>query len=149
MHLDQIIQTNFLETITLKILTSSLLLPILLASGCKVGSSNNDSITAAASNSDEAFESIYPENDNFCLTKTGENEQSCENLLLKFMNSAKFEGKKLLITCGTTTETFVYDPNIGGGGTFTPETLDRLRNLIRKRNNNKVAKSCQTGVRDV
>jgi hypothetical protein len=75
--LDQIIQTNFLETISLKILTSSLLLPILLASGCKVSSSNNDSITAAASNSDEAFESIYPVNDNFCLTKTGENEQVC------------------------------------------------------------------------
>ena len=133
----------------MKILTSSLLLQLLLASGCKVGSSKNDSITAAASNSDGAFESIYPERENFCLTKTGESDQSCENFLLKFMNSPKFEGKKLLITCGTTTDTFLYDPKKGGGRTLDPDTLKRLLDLLRIRNNNRVPKSCHTGVRDV
>jgi hypothetical protein len=65
------------------------------------------------------------------------------------MNSAKFEGKKLLITCGTATEIFVYDPKKGGRGTLDPETLDRLRILISKRNHNKVERSCAFGVRDV
>ena len=125
-----------------------ILMPLLGLSACKTKTTSDSSDTLTASKPESALNS-HSSGLEFCDPNEGAGASSCEKVLQDFMNSPKYKGKELLISCGGQSAAFVYDADAGGGGTLKPETLARLLRLMGNPNTNanlRVKKSC--GVRE-
>lgn len=139
----------FLEIISMKFVHSVLIFALLLAFGaCKPDTNANTSDTLAASNPKKAMNDLSSSQE-FCHPSENAGANSCEKILLQIMNSPKFKGKEILISCGTETAEFVYDGSKGGGGTIGPELAARLKRILRNPNTNKniLGNSCKFGIR--
>jgi len=76
-----------------------ILMPLLGLSACKTKTTSDSSDTLTASKPENALKSLSSGLE-FCDPNEGAGANSCEKVLLDFMNSPKFKGKELLISCG-------------------------------------------------
>ncbi len=124
------------------------LMPVLAFSACKSSSNANSSDSLAASNPESAFNDLNSDRE-FCAPNEEAGVHTCEKVLLEFMNSPRFKGKELFISCGRETLGFVYNADKGGGATLDPDLAMRLKVIIERpnmNNNSKWRQNCTTGV---
>jgi hypothetical protein len=112
----------------LKFLTS-MLFPVLMFVGCKTNSSTNNSNVLVASDPNKAMSAISSEQD-FCVQTEEEGAKTCEKVLLDFMNSPKFKGQELIITCSGGSIGFV------NSGVVDADLKERLSILFGNPNTN-------------
>jgi len=107
-------------------------MPLLGLSACKTKTTRDSSDTLTASQPENALNSLSSGLE-FCDPNEGAGANSCEKVLQDFMNSPKFKGKELIISCGDQSAAFVYDADAGGGGNIDKPTYKLVLDLLRKR----------------